>query len=123
MQTIQVQLAITLGEDAAKIVAELLGPAFRQAAALLASDTDEGREARLRASQNAIFAEEKPSEDQRWLIDSKQAAKLLQVSQGTLERMQHSGKMPPPIRIGRAVRWNLDGLKEWVDAGCPTSRR
>jgi excisionase family DNA binding protein len=120
MQTIQVQLAITLGDDAAKALAELLGPVLRQAA-VSANDADEGRNARLRASQNAIFGGEKPPDDQGLLIDSKEAAKLLKVSQRTLWRLQSSGEMPPPIRIGRAVRWSLETLKKWVEEACPRS--
>jgi excisionase family DNA binding protein len=122
MQTIQVQLAITLGDDAAKALAELLGPAFRQAA-ISANDADEGREARLRASQQAIFAGQKPPDDQGLLIASKEAAKLLKVSERTLWRMHTTGEMPPPIRIGRAVRWSLETLKKWVEEGCPHSQR
>jgi predicted DNA-binding transcriptional regulator AlpA len=34
--------------------------------------------------------------------------------------MHTAGEMPPPIRIGRAVRWSLEVLKKWVEAGCPT---
>jgi predicted DNA-binding transcriptional regulator AlpA len=123
MQTIQVQLAITLGDDAAKVLAELVAAALRQAAALTADDVDEGKEARLRASRNAIFAGQNPPEDQGLLIDSKQAARLLQVSQRTLWKMYQGGEMPPPIRIGRAVRWSLEALRKWVDEGCPPSRR
>jgi excisionase family DNA binding protein len=53
------------------------------------------------------------------LIDSKQAAKLLKVSERTLWRMHHDGEMPPPIRIGRAVRWSLETLRKWVEEGVP----
>lgn len=118
MKTVQLQLAITLGDDAAKALAELLGPAIKQAMQT-GTDEDTRRQARLRASQNAIFGGESPSEDQGLLIDSRQVAKLLKVSQRTLWRMYHDGEMPQPIRIGRAVRWSLEALKKWVDAGCP----
>ena len=30
-----------------------------------------------------------------------------------------TGRMPAPIRIGRAVRWGYDELRAWVAAGCP----
>jgi excisionase family DNA binding protein len=123
MPTIQVQLAITLGDDAAKALAELLAAALKQAATLPGSDFDEIREARLRASQNAIFCGQKPPEDRGILIDTKQAAKLLKISERHLWRMHHSGEMPPPVRIGKAVRWSLEVLKKWVDEGCPASRR
>lgn len=119
MKTIQVQLAITLDETAARSLAELLAPAIKQALGLPASEFDQKREARLRASQNAIFGGEKPPEDQGLLIDSKEAVKLLKVSSRTLWEMQATGRMPPPVRIGRAVRWSLDTLKKWIEDGCP----
>lgn len=120
MPVIQFQVAITVGDEAAKAIAEVLGPALKQAAAA-ADSFDERREARLRASKNALFAGEEPPEDQGLLIDSRQAAKLLNVSERTLWEMAHSNEMPPAIRIGRAVRFSVDALKKWVDAGCPRS--
>ena len=119
MKTIQIQLAITLDETAAKTLAELLSPAIKQAAGLPANEFDERKSARLRASQNAIFGGEGPPEDQGLLVDSREAARLLKVSPRTLWQMHTTGEMPPPIRIGRAVRWSLEVLKKWVEAGCP----
>jgi excisionase family DNA binding protein len=118
MATFQIQLAITLGEDAARVLAELLGPRLKQVM-FPSSNFDEKREARLRSSQNALFCGQKPPEDQGLLIDSREASKLLKVSAGTLSKMCRSGQMPPPIRIGRAVRWSFEGLKQWIAAGCP----
>lgn len=43
MHTIHVQLAITLGDDTAKALVELLGPALRQAA-VPANDAEERRD-------------------------------------------------------------------------------
>lgn len=118
MKTIQFHVAITLGDDGAKALAELLGAVIKQA---MQSGTGEDarRQARLRASQNAIFGGEKPPSDQALLIDSRQAAKLLKVSPRTLWRMHNDGEMPQPIRIGRAVRWSLEELKKWIADGCP----
>jgi excisionase family DNA binding protein len=119
MKTVQIQLSITLDETAAKSFAELLAPAIKQAIANSASEADEKRYACLQASQNAIFGGEQPPNDQGLLIDSREASKLLKVSQRTLWRMHTTGEMPSPIRIGRAVRWSLEVLKKWVEAGCP----
>jgi len=121
MKTVQVQLTITLDETATNTLAELLAPAIKQAIANSAIESDERKESRLRASQNAIFAGEKPPGDQGLLIDSKVAARLLKVSQRTLWRMHKTGEMPPPIRIGRAVRWSVEVLKKWVEEGCPAT--
>ena len=111
MKPIHVQLAITLDDDAIKTLADLLAPALRQAMEL--------PEARLRASQHAHFGGQKPPEDKGLLIDSRQAAKLLKVSERTLWKMHTTGEMLAPIRIGRAVRWSLEALKKWIEAGCP----
>lgn len=122
MSVFTVQLTFTLDENAAKSIAGLLAPAIKQAIDNLRDEFDQPPEQRLRASQNAIFGGEKPPEDQGLLIDSKQAAKLLKVSERTLWKMHHSGEMPQPIRIGRAVRWILQALKKWVDEGCPSTQ-
>jgi predicted DNA-binding transcriptional regulator AlpA len=122
MRTIHVQLAVTLDEDAAKALAELLGPALCQALGLPGDDGSEGSGARLRASRKGLFAGQEPPGGQELLIDSKQAAKMLKVSEQTLWRMHHDGEMPPPIRIGRAVQWSLESLRHWVEEGCPTRR-
>jgi excisionase family DNA binding protein len=122
MHTLHLQLAITVDDEAARTLAELLVPTLRQAA-LSQKDADERREARLRAPQQAIFVGQKPPDDQGLLIDSKHAAKLLRISERTLWEMHHTGGMPPPIRIGRAVRWSLEALKRWVEEGCPAAQR
>jgi excisionase family DNA binding protein len=122
MQTIQVHVAINLDENAARTLADLLAPAIKQAVGLTASELDAKREARLRASQNALFGGEKPPEDKGLLIDTRQAAKLLRVSERTLLNMGKRGELPPPIRIGRAVRWSLAALQKWVDAGGAAER-
>lgn len=84
-----------------------------------ASGIDEKKEVRLRASQHALFGDQKPSEDIGLLIDTKQAAKLLNLGERTIWRMYSTGRMPRPIRIGQCVRWSYEELRAWVDAGCP----
>jgi predicted DNA-binding transcriptional regulator AlpA len=122
MKTIQVQLAITLDEVAVKSLIELLAPSIKQAIEPPTSQFDQKGEARLRACRQALFGGEKPPEDQGLLIDSKEAVKLLKVSSRTLWEMQATGRMPPPVRIGRAVRWSLETLKKWIEDGCPAVR-
>lgn len=46
-------------------------------------------------------------------------AKLLECSPRHVERLDAAGKIPAPVRLGRAKRWNLDELRRWVAAGCP----
>jgi predicted DNA-binding transcriptional regulator AlpA len=122
MKTVHLHLAITLDDDAVKAVAELLTSLTQQT---MQTQTDEeaSRQARLRAYRNAMFAGEKPPEDQGLLLDSRQAARLLKVSARMLWGMSHNGQMPPPIRIGRAVRWSVDTLRRWVEFGCPRTEQ
>jgi excisionase family DNA binding protein len=117
MKTIQVQVAITLDEPAIRSLAELLATALSER-----TDEEKKREARPRASQNALFAGEKPPEAQGLLVDTREAARLLKISERTLWGMYTRGQMPRPIRIGRAIRFSLDALKKWVEAGCPTMK-
>jgi excisionase family DNA binding protein len=119
MKTIQLQVSVTLDENSLKVLADVLGPALGQALAGKTGDFDERREARLRASQHALFAGQKPPEDQGLLIDTREACKLLKVSARTLWAKWNSHEMPAPIRIGRAVRWSYEELRAWVNAGGP----
>lgn len=86
MKTIQLQLSVTIGDDAARILAEIIGPAIKHAQRPAHSDVDERREARLRASQNALFAGQKPPEDQGMLIDSREATPGSNLSRWKNER-------------------------------------
>jgi excisionase family DNA binding protein len=44
----------------------------------------------------------------------KRAAKLLSLSTRTIDNLKRDGRMPQPIRIGKAVRWNRAELDDWV---------
>lgn len=99
MPTFQIQLAVTIDDDSAKVLAELIKPAFPQ------NRNDSGGS--------------KQSDDQTLLIDSRHVAKMLKLSGRTIWKMQNNGDMPPPIRIGTSVRWRIEDLKKWVSDGCP----
>lgn len=49
------------------------------------------------------------------LIDAKQVAKLLGVSDKTVQRMRDAGKLPPPKRLGRLIRWRYDDIRRFVE--------
>ena len=114
MKAIQLQIGVTLEGETLATLAGFLNDIFREATGI-----DEKKEARLRASQNALFGSQKPPEDKGLLIDTKQAAKLLKCGERTIWSLSHSGRMPSPLKIGGAVRWPYEELKAWVDAGCP----
>jgi excisionase family DNA binding protein len=73
----------------------------------------------MESSRKAAFAGEEPPSNVNLMVSRAQAAKLLQVSIGTIDRLKREERMPQPNRIGRAVRWNRAELLAWVDAGCP----
>ena len=58
-------------------------------------------------------------EDKRLALPAAEVAKLLGISQRHLWKLNASGRLPAPIRLGRSVRWRLDELRAWLDAGCP----
>jgi predicted DNA-binding transcriptional regulator AlpA len=53
------------------------------------------------------------------LIAAKDVARHMQVSLRTVWRTRSAGQMPPPVRIGAAVRWRLDEIRKWISDGCP----
>jgi len=46
-------------------------------------------------------------------------AKACSIAEETVRRRTRKGMMPQPDRIGRAVRYQTEKIKDWVAAGCP----
>jgi len=46
-------------------------------------------------------------------------AMYLGVSRATVWRLHSAGKLPRPIKLNRAVRWDRWTIEEWVSDGCP----
>jgi predicted DNA-binding transcriptional regulator AlpA len=56
------------------------------------------------------------------LLVSDDLADLLNCSLRTLHRLNASGKLPAPIRIGTRgarPRWRREEIEAWIVAGCP----
>jgi len=53
------------------------------------------------------------------LLTAKQAAAICGRSLRTWRSWDSGGRIPRPVRIGRATLWRVSELKEWVAAGCP----
>jgi len=53
------------------------------------------------------------------LVDVEEIAKLLGISSRHVYRLADSGRMPRPIKLGGAVRWDVDAVSQWIDQGCP----
>jgi len=54
------------------------------------------------------------------LVDARQAAKLLGLGARKLWSLTACGAIPSR-RIDRSVRYSVDELRDWIDAGCPTA--
>ena len=53
-------------------------------------------------------------------ISAKQLSQLLGVSLRQVWRLNSTGKLPRPVRIGGSVRWNRAEVIRWFsEAGCP----
>jgi len=115
MLPIQLKMTVTLDENSTGTLAEF----FQKTLGL---DTEAvARKRRIEASQHALFKGNVPSdEESSLLVDTREAAKLLNLCGKTLYSMEKDERMPRSIKIGRAVRWNREELRAWVNAGCPS---
>jgi excisionase family DNA binding protein len=50
-------------------------------------------------------------------------ANLLGVSVRHVRRLADAGKCPPPVKLGKSVRWSRRAVEAWVADGCPSCRR
>jgi predicted DNA-binding transcriptional regulator AlpA len=55
------------------------------------------------------------------LVTAKEVASILQVSIRTLWRLRSARQLPSPIRIGNAVRWRIEEIRNWIARDCPVS--
>ena len=62
-------------------------------------------------------------EEQGLVVDARDFAHILVLSVRTIRRLDCSGKLPRPVKIGGAVRWRRAEVEAWVEAGCPDRQR
>jgi excisionase family DNA binding protein len=53
---------------------------------------------------------------------TRQMATKLAVSEKTIKRLAADNALPGICRIGRSLRFNLDAVQKWLNAGCPKVR-
>ena len=53
------------------------------------------------------------------LLTAKQLGLSLGLSQRQVFRLNSSGKIPAPVKIGGATRWKLSDISLWQDQNCP----
>ena len=118
MSQIEVKLVVTIEEESIDAIAEKIANSLQRTLATIdigKSERTPSQEASRRANYGGS-----PPEDESLLVDSKQACKLLKVSERKLWQMWNSDVMPKPMKIGRVVRWSREDLVKWVQEGCPT---
>jgi len=54
------------------------------------------------------------------LIGTKELAKILGVSTRSVARLECSGRLPKPLRVGGLLRWPEATIARWIDSGCPS---
>ena len=59
------------------------------------------------------------TELQPLLINSREAAEILNIGKSLFYRLHSEGKIPAPTRLGARVLWSRDELERWVEAGSP----
>lgn len=55
------------------------------------------------------------------LLDLEALAALLNCSRQHARRLANEGRVPPPVRLGRLLRWDAIAIQRWIDDGCPSS--
>lgn len=60
--------------------------------------------------------------ESRLLVSAKDASQLCGKSLRTWRSWDSAGRIPRPVRIGRATLWRVDELRAWVEAGCPSRK-
>ena len=53
------------------------------------------------------------------LVNARELAKILSVSERTLYRLKSTGELPTPVVLGGSVRWRLSEIRQWIANGCP----
>ena len=56
-------------------------------------------------------------------ISAKDYAQRYSLSHRTIFRLSAEGKLPRPVRIGRATRWRLADIELWEKLGCPDRQK
>ncbi len=54
------------------------------------------------------------------LLSIQDMAAIVNCSVASVYTMKAYGRIPPPLRVGRLVRWDPRVVQKWVDDGCPS---
>lgn len=65
-----------------------------------------------------ILGQTYSQDDEFRLLTVKDVAALLDMSVRTIWRRRNDGSIPPPVRVGGAIRWRLIDIRSWIANGC-----
>jgi predicted DNA-binding transcriptional regulator AlpA len=54
------------------------------------------------------------------LLTAKQASAVCGRSLRSWRSWDSAGRIPRPVRLGRATMWRRRELEDWIEAGCPS---
>jgi len=54
------------------------------------------------------------------LLSAKAVAQILSLSKRQVFRLNSSGKIPQPVKVGGATRWCESDIQKWIALGCPS---
>ena len=60
-----------------------------------------------------------PASEFPQLLTIKQVCEILRLTRQTIHVYVLQGRMPPPLKIGRATRWDRRDLEKWINDRCP----
>lgn len=66
-----------------------------------------------------MLTSRKPGAEPARLLTVDEVAGLLGVSTRHVWRLADGGRMPPPLRLGGARRWDRQTIEDWIANGCP----
>lgn len=77
-------------------------------------------------SDIGVFAMSKtmtPTHESARLLAVDDVAAMLGVSARHVYRLSDVGRMPRPVKLGGAVRWDRVSISDWIAAGCPDAAK
>ena len=57
------------------------------------------------------------------LLDVQIVASVCYCSPRHIYRLADSDRMPRPLKIGSLVRWRKEDIRQWIEDGCPSTRK
>jgi predicted DNA-binding transcriptional regulator AlpA len=64
-----------------------------------------------------------PANQSTLLIDVREVALQLGLSERSVWRFARTAKMPLPMKLGKARRWRAEEVRAWINEGCPQGLR